>query len=190
MVSRVVIGSAAVRRASVVFAGVLLVSPGVAAYPQWNLGLTLGGGARLAPVDAREVLITAAVRTDATFGARTPYAWRAGFFGWVGTTDFVTLDVAAGGVLQMPVSASFPLMLSAGVIADVVPEPGRVGVLGRLWWGTRSLNYHSSYGMAAGLWVEGRYRPGDGSADVLAGVDLDLRVLALPFIALAGLIQG
>lgn len=190
MVSRVVIASAAVRRASVVFAGVLLLSPAAAAYPQWSVGLSLGAGARLAPVDAREVLITMAMRTDATFGARTPHAWRAGFFGWAGTTDFVTLDVAAGGVLHVPVNASFPLLLSAGVIADVLPDVGRVGVLGRLWWGTRSLNYHSSYGMAAGLWVEGRYRPGDGSADVLAGVDLDLRFLALPFIALAGLIQG
>ncbi len=189
MVSRSVIASAAVRRASVVFAGVLLLSPAAAAYPQWSVGLGLGGGARLAPVDAREVLITMAMRTDATFGARSPFAWRAGFFAWVGTTDFVTLDVAVGGVLHVPLNASFPLLLSAGVIADVVPEPGRVGVLGRLWWGTRSLNYHSTYGMAAGLWVEGRYRPGEGSADVLAGVDIDLRVMSLPFIALAGWLQ-
>lgn len=177
------------RGARVVFAGVLLFAPAATAYPQWNLGLSVGGGARLAPELDREVLITLALRTDATFGARTPYAWRAGFFAWAGTTDFVTLDAAAGGVLHVPVSASFPLLVSAGVVADVLPEPGRLGALGRLWWGTRSLNYHSSYGMAAGLWVEGRYRFGDGGVDVLAGVDLDLRVLALPFILLAGALQ-
>lgn len=179
-----------VRRPVVVFASVLLLGPAALAYPQWNLGLSLGAGARLAPPDAREVLITAAVRTDATFGARTPYAWRAGFFGAVGTTDFVTLDLAAGAVLHVPVHPSFPLLVSAGAVLDLAPTPGRAGLLGRLWWGTRSLNYHASYGMAAGLWVEGRYRPGEGSADVLAGVDLDLRVLALPFIALAGWIQS
>jgi hypothetical protein len=173
-----------------VFASALLVAPAAAAYPQWTLGLTLGGGARLAPPAEREVLIVAAVRAEATFGARTPYAWRAGVFGAVGTTDFVTMEVAAGGILHIPVSASFPLLLSAGAIADVAPSQGRLGVLGRLWWGSRSLNYHSSYGMAAGLWVEGRYRPDEGTADVLAGVDLDLRVLTLPFVVLAGWIQG
>lgn len=177
------------RGVTAAFAGALLFGSSAAAYPQWNLGLSLGAGARLAPDIDREVLITLAVRSDATFGARTPYAWRAGFFGWVGTTDFVTLDVAGGGVLHLPVHPTFPLLLSAGVVADVAPAPGRVGVLGRLWWGTRSLNYHSTYGMAAGLWVEGRYRPGEGSVDVLGGIDADLRFLALPFIALAGALQ-
>lgn len=178
------------RRPVVVFASLALVAPAAGAYPQWNLGLSLGAGAHLAPPAERELLITAALRTDATFGARTPYAWRAGFFGALGTTDFTTLDLAAGGVLHIPVNPTFPILVSAGAIVDVLPAPGRVGVLGRLWWGTRSLNYHSSYGMAAGLWVEGRYRPGEGTADVLAGVDLDLRVLAMPFIVLAGWIQG
>ncbi|MDB4929149.1 MAG: uncharacterized protein JWM10_1633 [Myxococcaceae bacterium] len=172
------------------FASALLVAPAAAAYPQWTLGLTLGAGARLAPPADREVLVVAALRGEATFGPRTPYAWRAGLFGAVGTTDFVTLDLAAGAILHIPVSASLPLLLSAGAVADAAPTPGRLGVLGRLWWGSRSLNYHSSYGMAAGLWVEGRYRPGEGTADVLAGVDLDLRVLTLPFVMLAGWIQA
>lgn len=177
------------RRPVVVFASVLLLAPTVAAYPQWNLGLSLGAGAHLAPPVDREVLITAAVRTDATFGARTPYAWRAGLFGAVGTTDFVALDAAAGGVLHIPVNPTFPVLVSLGAVVDLAPTPGRPGVLGRLWWGTRSLNYHSSYGMAAGLWVEGRYRPGEGTADVLGGIDLDLRVLTLPFVMLAGWLQ-
>jgi hypothetical protein len=186
----VIASAPVVRSPVVVFASVLLLAPAAAAYPQWNLGLSLGAGARLAPPAAREVLITAAVRTDATFGARTPYAWRAGFFAAVGTTDFVTLDAAAGGVLHIPVSLTFPLLVSLGGVVDLAPTPGRAGVLGRLWWGTRSLNYHSSYGMAAGLWVEARYRPGDGTADVIGGLDLDLRVLALPFVMLAGWIQS
>ena len=135
------------------------------------------------------MLITAAMRTDVTFGARSPFAWRAGFFGAVGTTDFVTLDVAAGALLHVPAHPTFPLLLSVGAIADVVPTPGRVGVVGRAWWGSRSLNYHSTYGMTAGFWVEGRYRPGENTADVLGGVDLDLRFLGLPFVMLAGWLQ-
>ena len=177
------------RRPVVVFASVLLLAPTVAAYPQWSVGLSLGAGARLAPPVDREVLITAAVRSDATFGARTPHAWRAGFFGAVGTTDFVTLEVAAGGILHIPVNASFPVLLSAGAVLDLAPNPGRTAVLGRIWWGSRSLNYHSTYGMTAGFWAEGRYRPGEGSADVLVGVDADLRFLALPFVMLAGWLQ-
>jgi hypothetical protein len=179
-----------VRSPLVVFASALLVAPAAAAYPQWTLGLSLGAGAHLAPPVEREALVTAAVRAEATFGARTPYAWRAGLFGAVGTIDFVTLDVAAGGILHIPVSPTFPVLLSAGIVADVAPAAGRFGVLGRLWWGSRSLNYHASYGLAAGLWVEARYRPGEGTADVLAGVDLDLRLLTLPFVLLGGWIQG
>ena len=178
------------RRPVVVFASVLLLAPAAAAYPQWSLGLSLGAGARLAPPVDREVLITAAVRTDATFGARTPHAWRAGFFGFLGTADFVTLDAAAGGILHIPVNPTFPVLVSVGAVLDLAPTPGRAGVLGRVWWGSRSLNYHSSYGMAAGFWVEGRYRPGEGSADVLVGVDADLRFLTLPFVMLAGWLQG
>lgn len=172
-----------------VFASVLLLAPTATAYPQWNLGLSLGAGARRSPTGLREGLVTLAARTDATFGPRTPYAWRAGFFAAVGTTDLAALDVAAGAVLHVPVHPTFPVLVSAGGLLDVAPAPRGVGVLGRLWWGTRSLNYHASYGMAAGLWVEGRYRPGEGRADVLGGVDLDLRVLSLPFVLLAGLLQ-
>ena len=167
-----------------VLASLLVAAPEAVAYPQWNLALDAGAGVRRAPTLGPCFTGTLGLRSDVTFGERTPYAWRAGFFAGVGSTDFRTLEVSAGAVLHLPAHPSFPLLLSVGGVVDAVPEAGRAGVLGRVWWGSRSLNYHGVYGMAVGLWVQGRYHPGDQEADVLAGVDADLYFIAIPAIAL------
>ena len=54
-----------------------------------------------------------------------------------------------------------------------------------IWMGSRSYNFDSVYGLAAGLFVEGRWGLGDGQqADILGGVQADLEIFALPFVLL------
>ena len=119
-------------------------------------------------------LLPFALRGDVTFGRRTPFAWRAGPFLALRTDDFVSMSAAAGAVLQVPVSPTFPMVFSLGGVSDVLPETQRArryGVLGRLWWGSRSLNYHRDYGMSVGLWCEIRHFTNEGSTDVVLGVE-------------------
>ncbi len=159
---------------------VALPSPALA-YTQWAAAITLGGGGRLTPEDRREGLFTLGLRADVLFGPRDPFSARAGPFVAAWTDDFVSLLAAAGASLLVPTSTTTPFVLSAGAIVSATERQHLpVGVMGRVWWGSRSLNYHSSYGMAAGLWVETRYMPDAGTVDVIAGIDGDLAFLSIP----------
>lgn len=161
-----------------------LFSPEAAAYPQWNLSLSPGFGRTLAPPEAREWLLSLGARADVLFGARSPYAVRLGPYASLRSDDFDDLGLSLGLSLALPVSHTFPLVLSAGGAVELLEGPARVGGLARVWWGARSINYHSTYGMSVGLWAEGRWFPGDGRGDVLFGLDLDLRFLTLPAVML------
>lgn len=157
------------------------------AYPQWTANATMGFGRVFGPAPWREWVFTMGLRGDVTFGPRTPFAWRAGPFIALRTDDFVSMSAAAGAVLQVPVSPTFPMVFSLGGVSDVLPETQRArryGVLGRLWWGSRSLNYHRDYGMSVGLWCEIRHFTNEGSTDVVLGVDGDLAFMSLPVVML------
>ncbi len=110
----------------------------------------------------------------------------------VRTIAFETFEAGGGVSWLIPVTEHFPLVLSVGAHArGYGPEVGAAtggwepGLQASLWMGSRSLNYDSVYGLAAGLFVEGRYGLGDGrQADILGGVQLDLEIFALPFVLL------
>lgn len=163
-----------------------LAAPGVArADPQFNLALSFGAGARVAPSQAREALVGLALRADALFGARTPFAPRVGPYLTAGTHDFDDLTVGVGASVQLPVSPTYPLVLSAGAFVDALAvNPVRPGVLARLWWGTRSYNYHSRYVMVLGGWIEARHTPALDATDLVVGIDGDLGFLTLPVVLL------
>ena len=154
------------------------------ATPQIPSDVSLGGGARFVP-DGPAGVFSLGLRADVLFGGRGPYVPRVGPFVALRTDNFSDLVPAAGVSLLLPVSSGFPLVLSAGGALDVSPASPRAGVLARLWWGGRSYNYHSVYGLTVGLWAEARYFPDARStADLVGGVDIDLEVFALPFILL------
>jgi hypothetical protein len=158
-----------------------------AADAERSAAVTLGGGARLTPEASREGLFLADLRADVLFSERAFRAARVGPFAAVTTLDFDALTVSPGASVLAPVSTTTPLVFSLGAAWDVLGAPTEglpIGVLGRVWWGSRSANLHASYGMAAGLWVETRWRPGDGTVDVVAGIDGDLGFLSLPAVAL------
>lgn len=153
--------------------------------PQLNLSLSFGAGARVAPSSSREALVGLAARGDALFGPRTPYGARVGPYVTAGTHDFDDLTVGLGLSVQLPVSPTYPLVLSAGVFADVLSlSTPRPGGLARLWWGSRSYNYHSRYVMVLGGWVEARHTPALDATDVVIGLDADLGFITLPLVLL------
>ena len=107
------------------------------------------------------------------------------------TVAFETFEVGGGLSWLIPLSEHFPLVLSAGMHARGYegPVPGswawEPGVDASLFFGSRSLNFGSLYGLAGGLFVEGRWGLGDGrQADLLFGAAVDFELLAMPFILL------
>jgi len=101
----------------------------------------------------------------------------------IGTTRFDTFDLGAGVEWLLPVTEHVPLVLSAGPFVRKDATGWRAGPAGTLFAGSRSLNFHSLYGLTAGVFVQARVivdaapRP-----EVLAGVQLDALLLALPFV--------
>ncbi len=101
------------------------------------------------------------------------------------TVAFETFELGGGVSWSIPVAEHFPLVLSAGAHARAYPGGWEPGVHAILWMGSRSYNFDSIYGLAAGLFVEGRWGLGDGrEADILGGVQADLEIFALPFVLL------
>jgi hypothetical protein len=162
------------------------------AAPQWNVGVVAGvcgagedrelwdhtcfyGGLR------GDVLFARERNSDLGFG---PYLE-------VATAGFDDLRVGLGPALLLPIHPYFPLGLSAGGYARNSEHGFEPGVAARLFFGSRSYNFHSTYGMAGGLLAGVDYGLGE-SKEILfvLGVQLDGLVLALPFLAGYQLLRG
>lgn len=98
------------------------------------------------------------------------------------TAAFDTFET--GGGVSWLVPAGGPVfVLSGGAFGRSSALGWQPGAVATLFWGSRSYNYHSVYGLGVGLFAQGRYGLGDSrQADVIAGVEVDLAYLALPFI--------
>lgn len=102
----------------------------------------------------------------------------------VATAAFDTLEVGGGLEWLVPVSESLPFVFSAGLFERRAPRFGwEPGAEATLFVGSRSHNFTSWYGLAAGLFVQGRYGFGDGKqTDAIAGAQIDLSLFAYPFV--------
>ncbi len=98
------------------------------------------------------------------------------------TAGFRDVDLGGGLEWLLPLTSDVPLVLSAGGLArDGDGRQWAPGVEGTLFMGSRSFNFHSWYGLAAGAFVQTRWIPASPSTvDVVVGVQLDLELLALP----------
>ncbi|MBX3222153.1 MAG: hypothetical protein KF795_16670 [Labilithrix sp.] len=101
----------------------------------------------------------------------------------VATAAFDTFETGGGLEWLVPTGDS-ALILSAGAFARTSRFGWEPGATGTIFWGSRSFNYHSTYSLGLGLFLQGRYGlAGDGrQADAIAGVQIDLQYLALPFL--------
>jgi hypothetical protein len=170
------------------------VAQRASAEPQANAGLTLGGAAVGQDGefwDHGEFHM--GLRGDVLFGRDDVRDFGAGPFVEVGTFAFDELQFGGGGSLLLPVHESFPLILSAGAFGrigddDFGLEPG---VSGSLFWGTRSYNFHANYVLSAGILAGYRHSFGDSKeTTLLIAAQVDLAIIALPFIMLADTIRG
>ncbi len=162
---------------------VLLAPCAARAAPQVGAALTTG----VATTDWRaengpRVAFHLGARVDALFLRDRPGQMALGPYVDVATAAFDTLE--AGGGLSWLIPAGAPaLVLSGGAFARTSRFGVEPGVAATLFWGARSFNYHGVYGLGVGLFAQGRLGLGDGrQADAIAGVQIDLAYLALPFV--------
>lgn len=121
-------------------------------------------------------------RFDALFLRDRPTDMALGPHLEVMTAAFDTFEVGGGLSWLVPVGAP-ALVLGAGGFARTSRFGWEPGLAASVFWGARSFNYHGGYGLGVGLFAQGRYGLGDGKqADAIAGVQLDLAYLALPFV--------
>jgi hypothetical protein len=106
----------------------------------------------------------------------------------VATAGFRNSDVGGGLEWLVPLSADVPLVVSAGgLLRNGEGRSWAPGVEGTLFVGSRSYNFHSWYGLAAGLFVQTRWVPqAPQSADLVFGAQVDLELMALPVLLLWG----
>lgn len=151
--------------------------------PQATAGLTLGGGASDLRTHASAAFQLGA-RADVLFLRQRDSDMGFGPYVDFVTTAFDTIEPGGGVEWLTPVASDFALILSAGAVGRHTAAFGWApGVETTAFLGSRSYNFHSWYGLGAGLFVQGRYGFGDGEqADVIAGAQIDLALLAFPFV--------
>jgi hypothetical protein len=173
--------------AGAVAASLVLFAPDARADPQASLGMTVGGevvdvvgpskaGGAFHLGGRASVLFLRNRGTDMALG---PYLD-------VATASFHDLDLGGGAEWLIPVRDDLPLVLSAGAFWRALSReddsrPSRPGMEGTIFFGSRSYNFHSWYGLAAGLFAQSRWLPASPSTlDLVFGVQIDGELLALP----------
>jgi hypothetical protein len=108
------------------------------------------------------------------------------------TASFSDVQFGGGAAVLLPVHAYLPIVVSAGAyVGHRSPWGWEPGLAGELFWGTHGYNYHSLYGLSAGIFAGGRYALGDSrQVTILAGGRLDLELIAIPFIFLWSAVRG
>jgi hypothetical protein len=188
--------SAALGRRLLVAAPVLVAigttAPVADAEPQTTAALTLGvvgTGERRALWESTK--LHAGLRADVLFGRSGPRDFGVGPYAELGTFGFSDVQLGAGASGLLPVHDDLPIVVSAGAYARAAGGAVEPGLTAQIFWGTRSYNFDSTYGMAAGLLVGGRYGLGaSGETAILIGAQLDLRAMALPFVLLTDALRG
>ena len=163
----------------------LLASRVVLAAPQLSTGLTLGGGIsglRQAPPFPSFYL---GARASLLFGRPLDDRMRAGPYVEALTVAGESFEPGAGLEWLLPAITGAPFVLGAGGHARYSDAGWQPGVHGSIFFGSRSYNHSSVYGVAGGVFMQGRLAFGDArQGDVLLGVYVDSAFLALPVLLL------
>ncbi len=173
-------------------ASVLFPGSRAAAAPQASLGLTVGGIVENAagPGGTAGALHLGG-RADALFLRARGSDMAVGPYLDVATSSFRDTDLGGGAEWLLPVRDDLPLVLSAGAFAR--NGEGHTWVPGldaTVFFGSRSYNFHSWYGLAVGLFAQSRWLPaGPGTMDLVFGVQLDAELLAMPALLVLGAVR-
>jgi hypothetical protein len=171
--------------------GVALL-PGVAfGAPQASVGLTAGGAIETSASSAAHADGLLGVRADVLFGRARGTDMALGPYVELATLGFGNVDGGAGLAWLLPVRDDLPLVLSAGpFLRDEYGHSWSAGMETTLFFGSRSYNFHSWYGLAAGVFAQTLWVPtASGEADFVLGTRIDGELLVLPWLLLAGLFR-
>ncbi len=153
------------------------------AEPQASFGLT--GGAAFQDISGPApvgVSLHLGGRADVLFLRRHNGQMALGPYVDGATAGFHDADVGGGLEWLLPLTSDAPLVLGAGGLArDGDGRSWAPGFEGTAFVGSRSFNFHSWYGLAAGAFVQTRWVPAPPSTvDLVVGVQIDLELLVLP----------
>ena len=162
---------------------VLATAARAGATPQVSAGLTTGAALTdLRVSHGPRLAYHLGGRFDVLFLRDKPSDMALGPYVDVATHAFDTFE-AGGGISWLVPAGSTAFVFSGGAFGRIAGFGFEPGVSSTVFWGSRSFNYHSAYGIAAGLFAQGRYGFGDGKqGDAILGVQVDLEYLALPFL--------
>jgi hypothetical protein len=163
------------------------------AAPQANLGIIPGGGIEeVAGSGSPGGAFFLGARGDVLLLGSGPGTMAVGPYVDVSTLGFASVNAGAGGEWSLPVGRDFSLLAGAGGFVRAgsrsaggggAPPSGAAGLAGSLFFGARSYNFHSWYGLAVGLFAQALWLPeSPGSLDAVFGVQVDAEILALPFL--------
>lgn len=154
--------------------------------PSWqgNSGFQVGIAGQGRGAFWEETLFHGGLRGDLLWGRKDPFAWGYGPMLGVSTQHFRDLNLAAGASVLIPVSEYLPVVLQGGPFLRF-QKGTHPGIFGTLFWGARSFNYHSHYGIAAGLSVEARLGlDSEKERTLIVAAHVDTQALALPVLLL------
>lgn len=158
-----------------------------AASPQMNASFVAGAaghGSISSPWQRAD--FASALRASMLFGRERDLDAGWGPFLELGTTDGFDTGYLGGGLeLLAPIHPYLPLVLGAGM--QISQHPGGGGAVAApaasIFWGSRGYNYHGSYGMVGGLFLQGSREIGQGGATVIVlGAEVDTMLLVLPIL--------
>ncbi|MBN9160576.1 MAG: hypothetical protein J0I07_06415 [Myxococcales bacterium] len=172
-------------RIAVVVAGLLsLVAARAEAAPQVSAGLTTGAGLTdLRASNGPRLAYHLGGRLDVLLLRDRAGTMALGPYVDVATAAFDTFE-SGGGIEWLVPAGDTAFIFSAGAFARSSRFGWEPGAAGTIFWGSRSFNYHSTYSLGLGLFLQGRYGlAGEGrQSDAILGVQIDLQYLALPFL--------
>jgi hypothetical protein len=179
-------------RGAVTALAIVVGSTPAAADPQASIGTTIGGVVEDVNTGSTHGQAHWGGRADVLFLRSRGTDMAIGPYVDVATSSFHDIDVGGGIGWLLPVRDDLPFVLSAGaIVRNGEGWSWAPGLEGTLFWGPRSYNYHSWYGMASGLFAQTRYIPGSpGQMDLVFGVQIDGEILIMPSLLFLGLMRS
>lgn len=162
---------------------VAAIASAARADPQVSVALTAGGGAGELRAAETGGLFHLGLHGDVMMFRARDGQFDAGPYVEVLTRTFETFEAGGGASLLIPVTEAVPLIVSGGPFVRGARAGWDGGVAGEMFFGSRSFNFHSAYGFAVGAFFQTRVGLGPAKQlDMLGGLQIDLELVALPFI--------
>lgn len=164
------------------------------AEPQASVGLTLGAaGEAYNRQWWKRTAFHLGLHGDILFGRKGNGDFGIGPYAEVLTHGFDSIQFGGGVSGLLPVIDTFPIVLSAGAYGRKGSDKFAVepGVMGEFFWGARSYNFHSKYGLSGGLLAQLRYGLGPSKeTSIVIAAQVDVGLLVLPIVFLVTAVRG